>query len=90
MPDAVGLVKTIKKTAVEAVEATKPVAVCFGKVESISPLKINVEQKMTLSKAQLVLTETAQDGLAAGDEVILLRQQGGQKYIVLDRIGGAT
>ena len=28
------------------------------------------------------------NALEVGDEVILLRQQGGQKYIVLDRIGG--
>ena len=27
------------------------------------------------------------EGLVVGDEVILLRQQGGQKYIVVDRIG---
>lgn len=28
------------------------------------------------------------NGLEDGDEVILVRQQGGQKYIVIDRIGG--
>ncbi len=27
------------------------------------------------------------NSLAKGDEVVLLRQQGGQKYIVLDRVG---
>lgn len=30
---------------------------------------------------------TVHNGLAVGDEVILMREQGGQKYIVLDRIG---
>lgn len=30
---------------------------------------------------------TVHGGLAVGDEVILIRQQGGQKYIVTDRIG---
>ncbi|MDE7299468.1 MAG: DUF2577 domain-containing protein, partial [Lachnospiraceae bacterium] len=30
---------------------------------------------------------TVHNGLAVGDEVILLRQQGGQKYIVWDKIG---
>lgn len=137
MPDAVELVKTIKRAAVDAVNASKPVEVCFGKVTSASPLKILVEQKMTLGAAQLVLcrnvtehiiemtvdhytenetehTHAVQDtytgggsssptkhlhayrgrkkftvhnGLVAGDEVVLLRQQGGQKYIVVDRIG---
>lgn len=103
LPDAVGLLKLIKKTAVEAVEAAKPVNLCFGTVESVSPLKIKVEQKMTLGSAQLTLSRnvtdykvkiemdsaeqeiTVKNGLAAGETVILARQQGGQKYFVLDR-----
>ncbi len=32
---------------------------------------------------------TVHNGLSAGDEVILIRQQEGQKFIVVDRIGGA-
>lgn len=131
MPDAVELMKTIKKAAVQAVQANKPVEVCFGKVTNVSPLKILVEQKMTLGEAQLILTRnvtdyktkitggniqdyyytgntidsetspvspphvhavgkieiTVHNGLAVSDEVILIRQQGGQKYIVVDRIG---
>lgn len=127
MPDAVELMKTIKRAAVEAVDASKPVQVCFGKVTSSSPLKILVEQKLPLGEGQLILTRnvtnfttevtvdwstnnksggsgesafashahgisgrkkiTVHNGLAVGDEVILLRQQGGQKYIVVDRIG---
>jgi hypothetical protein len=119
--------KTIKKAAVEATKAEKPVEICFGKVTSASPLKILVDQKMTLGAAQLVLARnvtnfqtevtvdwttenksggsgydsyashnhaikgrkkiTVHNGLVVGDEVILLRQQQGQKYIVVDRIG---
>lgn len=130
-PNAVELVKVLKKAAIEAVEATKPVAVLFGKVTSASPLQINVEQKMTLGEAQLILTRnvtdyktmitggniqnyyyvgtppnsstvpvspshkhaigkieiTVHNGLVVGDEVILIRQQDGQKFIVVDRIG---
>lgn len=149
MSDAVELVKIMKKAAIEAVEASKPVNLCFGTVESVSPLKINVEQKMTLGEPQLILTGNVMDyrikiavdmdtdtasgshvhsvegktlpgamghdhefrgttgeagaahnhrisgeqeiiiknGLAAGEKVLLLRQQGGQKYFVLERIG---
>lgn len=127
MADAVELMKTIKKAAVEATKAEKPVEICFGKVTSASPLKILVDQKMTLGAAQLVLARnvtnfqtevtvdwttenksggsgydsyashnhaikgrkkiTVHNGLVVGDEVILLRQQQGQKYIVVDRIG---
>lgn len=131
MPDAVELIKTIKRASLDAVKASKPVEVCFGKVTSASPLQILVDQKFTLGAAQLVLTRnvtdfktmitggniqnyyyvgtppntstvpvdpshrhaigkieiTVHNGLVVGDEVILIRQQGGQKYIVVDRIG---
>ena len=144
MPDANELVETLKKAAVEAVEAGKPVNVYFGEVVSASPLKINVEQKMILGEKQLILSRNVTDfetmvtidcvsesslsmhthtvrgdngsggnidlstgakdlththkitgknkiiihnGLAAGEEVILIRQQDGQKFVVVDRIG---
>lgn len=106
MSDVSEFVKTVKKAAVEAVEALKPVSLYFGEVISASPLQINVEQKMLLNTAQLVLSErvtqhrTVMQGaagreeivvcsaLAEGDKVILARQQEGQKFFVLDRIGG--
>lgn len=128
LADASGLVEAIKKAAVEAVGAGKPVNVYFGKVVSEMPLKINVEQKMELGEQQLILTrnvteyattisvnwetengggdtgETADgqhrhhimgqkqaiihNALKSGDEVIIIRQQEGQKFIVVDRIGG--
>lgn len=152
MLDANDLRNSIKKAASEAVEASQPSDFCFGKVTSASPLKILVEQKMTLGAAQLVLTRNVTDyktkvtvdwtsetklgnhnhsvditsenggspshshnvsgntgnknlahthditgkkeitihnGLAVGDEVILLKQKGGQKYLVLDRVVNA-
>lgn len=132
MANMVELIKIIKQAALDAVNASKPVHVCFGKVTSVSPLKILVEQKLPLGKGQLVLCQnvtdyvttvsippeygwatqnrsggsgdpsfashnhdiviskkkiTVHNGLVVGDEVILLRQRGGQKYIVVDRIG---
>lgn len=89
LPDAVEFVKVIKKTSVEAVEATKPVNVFFGRVVSVSPLEINVEQKLILGRLQLIVAERLiTEPLKKNDEVILIRQQGGQKYVVIDRIGG--
>lgn len=116
----------IRQMAVESVDASKPTSLVFGTVTSDSPLKINVEQKMTLTAAQLVLTRNVTDykidmdvnhftenesggsgdlvfdihkhayngkkqfiihnALVVGDEVILVRVQGGQKYIVIDRV----
>lgn len=125
------LVKLIKKAAVEAVNASKPANMVFGKVISASPLKVKVDQKLILTKAQLVLSrnvtnyevemepslnkaptshwteETKEDvdvekhkheikgkkkfmiynALKVDEEVILMQVSGGQKYIIIDRIG---
>jgi hypothetical protein len=137
LADFIRLVGNIKMAALDAVEASKPVNVMFGTVISASPLKINVEQKLTLEAAQLVLARNVTEhtiqmtvnhmtedetehthvihdtytnggssdptahkhayverksfvvhnGLVVGDEVILIRTQGGQKFIVIDRLG---
>lgn len=119
MLNATEFMAAVKKAALETIEASKPVNVYFGEVVSVSPLQINVEQKMMLGEKQLVLTEKVSDyttelkvdwqteresdhvhdisgrkkivvynGLGLGDKVILIRQQGGQKFIVIDRVGG--
>lgn len=163
MSDATDLVKLIKQAALDAVASIKPVNIFFGEVVNTSPLKINVEQKMTLGENQLVLSRNVTDfeteasidwetesaaadmthshnsdinvsvtseifpeeleitinntvdssvdieeavmnsshshtlsgkqritihnGLVVGEHVILIRQQEGQKFIVMDRIG---
>lgn len=61
MPDASELIKAIKKAALDAVKADKPVEVYFGSVISADPLKILVEQKLTLGAEQLVLTKAVTD-----------------------------
>lgn len=107
---------SIKKAAVEAIEAADPTAIQFGHVTSVSPLKILVEQKKELTMAQLILTRnvreheiemtvehvteiseahtheykgrkkfTVHNALKLGDTVMLVKMQGGQKYIVLDK-----
>lgn len=123
MADSVGFVNMIKRVALAAVGASKPVEACFGRVAATSPLEITVEQKIRLGRAQLVVPRhvtdhvvmvsggdgtasgasrdaagrgqgdeperrlvTIHNGLAVDDQVLLLRQQGGQKYIVWDRL----
>lgn len=124
--DAQDFLNIIKVASMEAVEASKPADFCFGKVISTSPLQIQVEQKMTLSAAHLVLSRNVTDykvkvtmnlsteeksggsgessfeshshnvtgqkeitihnALSVDEKVILIRQKGGQKYLVIDRV----
>lgn len=124
--DMTSFLSDVKRAAVEAVAADKPFALVYGKVTSVAPLKIQVDQKLELSTAQLGLTNAVRDytvrmtvdhetentaggsgdssfashkhaykgtkafrvhlGLKAGEQVLMLRTDGGQKYIVLDRV----
>ena len=120
------LLQTIKRAAVEAVEASNPVAVLVGTVVSASPLKISLNQKLTLTEQFLVVPQSLTDyktkiefaektqaaivelnnvsydgritfsktiheitvfnGLKTGDKVLLLKMQGGQKYLVIEKV----
>jgi hypothetical protein len=120
------LVEVIKRIAGEAIKASKPTAITYGKVITANPLSIQIEQKLTLPAEFFILTKAVTDhyvdmsvshvtedrgggggyatfashnhdysgrkkflvhnGLKVGEDVILLRVQGGQRYIVLDRI----
>ena len=83
------LMQTLKQAAIEAVEASKPCAIVFGTVKSTSPLSISIDQKLTLASPFLVATQSAKDNLSAGDRVALVRVQGGQQYLVIDKVVSA-
>ena len=78
--------KLVKQIAVEAVEQTKPVKFMFGRVESVHPLRIRRDAKTVLSGVMLIQTERVSRRISVGDRVVLIRQQGGQRYLVLDRV----
>jgi len=91
------LIDLIKSVAVKAVEATNPVHVLFGTVTSENPLEIEIHQKLKLTEEFLVITErvtryevdnniSIRTGLKKGDKVALLRVQGGQQFVVLDKV----
>ncbi|MEK3900743.1 MULTISPECIES: DUF2577 domain-containing protein [unclassified Paenibacillus] len=90
----------IKQASLGAVSNTNPVAFSYGTVVLAQPLQIQVEQRLLLTGAALVVVESVMEskaeiegreillrrGLEAGDRVLLVRMQGGQSYIVLDRL----
>lgn len=111
-----GIIPIIKQAALDAVNSSQPVNILFGKVTSVSPLKIQVNPKLTLGAGNLVVagnlskhsttctvsgstgsfdghhhsvsipvTVTFDNSLKKGDSVILVRMQGGNTYLVLDK-----
>ncbi|MEG0449488.1 MAG: DUF2577 domain-containing protein [Lysinibacillus sp.] len=79
------IVELIKTTALKAFEASNPVNVLFGTVKSTNPIAIEVHQKLTLTKEFIILTK-ATESLVTGDKVVLLRVQGGQQFVALDKV----
>lgn len=117
----------LRNVVLESVHNSQPSGIYFGTVMSLSPLKISIEQKMTLEKDDVILSRnvtdfqtnitvhwntentsggsgdasfashnhiiegkkpiTVHNALVVGDKVIIQKVQGGQKFVVLDRIG---
>lgn len=87
MPANTNLIQLIKRAAVEAVEASKPCIVKLGRVKQVNPMKISIGQKITLDESFLYITATARNNIKKEEtRVILIRQQGGAKYVVLDAL----
>lgn len=66
----------------DAVNASKPTDGIEAEIISLEPLKIKVDQKLTLTKEFLTITNEMEGKLKKG-KVMLLRLQGGQKYVIL-------
>ena len=95
MPVLPNLTNLIQQIASNAIESSMPCGIFFGVVTSAEPLEINVEQKMALGREHLILTSLVSYisddislNLRKNEKVMLLRVQGGQKFIVLDRLRG--
>lgn len=86
MDNVIDLISSIKKIALDVYENSKPVAIFYGKVTSATPIEICIEQKLTLTSAQLICCDLGENTLEIDDLVVLLRQQGGQKYLILNKV----
>lgn len=80
------MVQVIKKAALDALEESKPAEFQAGRIVQTAPLEISVDQRLKLDEDFLILGESMREkGLQAGDQVLLLRVQHGQKYWIIDR-----
>ena len=72
----------IKKASTSALKAQQPMSILFGKVITAEPIRVKVGEFIVLNKKQLVVDSLVTDG----EDVILIKQQGGQKYLVLSTV----
>lgn len=74
-----GIIDAIKQACVNGIDASKPVELYMGTILSTDPIKVKLSEVLTLGNKQVSVNgEVNKDDL-----VMVVRQQGGQKYIVL-------
>ena len=85
MPD---LFTAMKQIAKDVFDTLQPADWCYGKVISLDPCQVQIDQKLPLKKEFLaVRTGVSASSFKVGDKLILLRKQGGQEYLILDKKG---
>lgn len=134
------MINAIKELIENLLERKKMSKLEFGTIESVSPLKVRIDQKHLLEEEDLILSHLVKDyyvditvqhstnsiygtwdtshghpnvgnasiptdhkheyigrkkilihnGLLVGEKVVLLRQEGGQLYYIIDRINDPT
>ena len=81
------ILDTMKKIAEQSQNAAVPAALLFAQVTAVSPLVVRVDNRFDLpASALVVLKEKDGDPLAVGDKLALLRNHGGQSFLVLGKV----
>lgn len=84
---ASNLVQLLKQISKEEREASKPCDVVVGTLSSVTPLKISISQKMYITEEFLLKTSYfAQLEIEKGDSVVMIRKQGGQEFLLVDKV----
>lgn len=85
MPD---LYNTLQQIVENERKASVPMAICYGKVVSIDPFRVQLTQKLVLDKTFFIVKNgVSASSFKQGDTLILLRNEGGQNYLILDKKG---
>lgn len=79
--------ETMKQVAVNAAEASKPMSLVFGKVTVKSPLKIQLMAGGAPLTKEFFLALAPVPDFKVGDKLVLLREQGGQRFLILGKKG---
>ena len=62
--------------------------ICFGKVIALSPFRVQIDQKLVLTKEFFIVKSgVSASSFKVGDVLILFRNEGGQKDLIFDKKG---
>lgn len=82
------LMESMRQIAANECQAALPMTICFGKVIALSPFRVQVDQKLVLTKEFFIVKSgVSASSFKVGDVLILFRNEGGQKYLIFDKKG---
>lgn len=80
---------SIKKLAAAAEDNAAPAAFLFGMVTGTDPLRVMMDSRFELGETFLVIPDHIREGgFATGDSLVVLRNRGGEQYLILGKVGG--
>ena len=82
------LMESMRQIAANERQATLPMIICFGKVIALSPFRVQIDQKLVLTKEFFIVKSgVSASSFKVGDVLILFRNEGGPKYLIFDKKG---
>lgn len=82
------LMESMRQIAANERQAALLMTICFGKVIALSPFRVQVDQKLVLTKEFFIVKSgVSASSFKVGDVLILFRNEGGQKYLIFDKKG---
>lgn len=82
------LMESMRQIAANERQAALPMTICFGKVIALSPFRVQIDQKLVLTKEFFIVKSgVSASSFKVGDVLILFRNDGGQKYLIFDKKG---
>lgn len=80
--------EAMRQIAANERQAALPMTICFGKVVALSPIRVQIDQKLVLTKEFFIVKSgVSASSFKVGDVLILFRNEGGQKYLIFDKKG---
>lgn len=76
----------IKNAVMHTIQNLKFADIYVGLIVSESPLKIKIDDKLTITENEIVVTQRVKWYIKNGVEVIMIRESGGQHFFLIDKV----
>lgn len=83
------IANTIKEIVINYINYANLSDVIFGSVVATNPIKVKLDNSSNLQVGEpfIVITDKfKKEPLLIGNKIVLIKAQGGQKYVILDKL----